>query len=82
MFHLALVAVFVKVLLPGHLKMPLLVPDYTWTQTDSTVYITLSLKGVKLGKVDILSTEEYVKVKLATKRLSETLEYITKKEER
>lgn len=62
--------------------MPLLVPDYTWTQTDSTVYITLSLKGVKLGKVDILSTEEYVKVKLATKRLSETLEYITKKEER
>lgn len=44
-------------------------PDYTWTQNDSTVYITLSLKGVKLGKVDILSTEEYVKVKLATKRL-------------
>ncbi|XP_026221798.1 dynein assembly factor 4, axonemal [Anabas testudineus] len=42
--------------------MPLLVTDYSWTQTDSTVYINVPLKGAKVGKVDILSTDEYVKV--------------------
>lgn len=47
--------------------MPLLVTDYSWTQTDSTVYINVPLKGVKVGKVDILSTDEYLKVTLANK---------------
>ncbi|XP_070763999.1 dynein axonemal assembly factor 4 [Enoplosus armatus] len=42
--------------------MPLLVTDHSWTQTDSTVYITVPLKGAKVGKVDILSTDEYLKV--------------------
>ncbi|XP_044048311.1 dynein assembly factor 4, axonemal [Siniperca chuatsi] len=42
--------------------MPLLVTDYSWTQTDSTVYITVPLKTAKVGKVDILSTDEYLKV--------------------
>ncbi|XP_061578147.1 dynein assembly factor 4, axonemal [Cololabis saira] len=42
--------------------MPLLVTDYSWTQTDSTVHISVPLKGVKVGKVDIVSTEEYLKV--------------------
>lgn len=45
-------------------KMPLLVTDYSWTQTDSTVYISVPLKGAKVGKVDILSTDEYLKVML------------------
>lgn len=45
--------------------MPLLVTDYSWTQTDSTVYISVPLKGATVGKVDILSTDEYLKVKLA-----------------
>ncbi|XP_038562633.1 dynein assembly factor 4, axonemal isoform X1 [Micropterus salmoides] len=42
--------------------MPLLVTDYSWTQTDSTVYISVPLKGATVGKVDILSTDEYLKV--------------------
>ncbi|KAA8590591.1 dynein axonemal assembly factor 4 [Etheostoma spectabile] len=42
--------------------MPLLVTDYSWTQTDSTVFISLPLKGRKVEKVDIMSTEEYLKV--------------------
>uniref|UniRef100_A0A3B4WST2 Dynein axonemal assembly factor 4 n=1 Tax=Seriola lalandi dorsalis TaxID=1841481 RepID=A0A3B4WST2_SERLL len=42
--------------------MPLLVTDYSWTQTDTTVYIHVPLKGAKVGKVDIVSTDEYLKV--------------------
>ncbi|KAM9854717.1 dynein axonemal assembly factor 4 [Aulostomus maculatus] len=42
--------------------MPLLVTDYSWTQTDSMVYIHVPLKGAKPGKVDILSSDEYLKV--------------------
>ncbi|KAM3609956.1 uncharacterized protein V6R79_022946 [Siganus canaliculatus] len=42
--------------------MPLLVTDHSWTQTDSTIYISLPLKGARAGKVDIVSTEEYLKV--------------------
>ncbi|XP_070686923.1 dynein axonemal assembly factor 4 isoform X2 [Pempheris klunzingeri] len=42
--------------------MPLQVTDYSWTQTDSTVYISVPLKGTRAGKVDILSSDEYLKV--------------------
>ncbi|KAM6936874.1 dynein axonemal assembly factor 4 [Xenentodon cancila] len=42
--------------------MPLLVTDYSWMQTDTTVHISVPLKGVKVGKVDIVSTDEYLKV--------------------
>ncbi|XP_028287121.1 dynein axonemal assembly factor 4 [Parambassis ranga] len=42
--------------------MPLLVSDYSWTQTESTVYINVPLKGAKAASVDILSTDEYIKV--------------------
>nr|XP_046251109.1 dynein assembly factor 4, axonemal isoform X2 [Scatophagus argus] len=42
--------------------MPLLVTDHAWTQTHSTVYISVPLKGAKVGKVDIMSTDEYLKV--------------------
>ncbi|KAM6980621.1 dynein axonemal assembly factor 4 [Aplochiton taeniatus] len=42
--------------------MPLIVKDYTWTQTESMVYINVPLKGAKAGKVDIFSTDEYLKV--------------------
>lgn len=47
--------------------MPLLVTDYSWTQTESTVYISVPLKGAKAGKVDILSTDDYLKVKTANR---------------
>lgn len=46
------------------MEMPLLVTDYSWTQTDSTVHINVPLKGAKAAKVDILCTDEYLKVKL------------------
>ncbi|KAK9517301.1 hypothetical protein VZT92_025184 [Zoarces viviparus] len=42
--------------------MPLLVTDYSWTQTDSTVCLSVPLKGARVGKVDIMSTDEYLKV--------------------
>ncbi|XP_070828893.1 dynein axonemal assembly factor 4 [Chaetodon trifascialis] len=42
--------------------MPLLVTDYSWTQTESTVYISVPLKGAKVAKVDIMCTDEYLKV--------------------
>ncbi|XP_041795712.1 dynein assembly factor 4, axonemal [Chelmon rostratus] len=42
--------------------MPLLVTDYSWTQTETAVYINVPLKGAKVGKVDILCTDEYLKV--------------------
>jgi hypothetical protein len=42
--------------------MPLIVKDYVWEETDKNVFITVPLKGVKAGKVDILSSEEYLKV--------------------
>ncbi|XP_047452629.1 dynein assembly factor 4, axonemal [Mugil cephalus] len=42
--------------------MPLLVSDFSWTQTDSMIYINVPLKGAKAAKVDIVSTDEYLKV--------------------
>ncbi|XP_041651989.1 dynein assembly factor 4, axonemal [Cheilinus undulatus] len=42
--------------------MPLLVTDYSWTQTETMVYISVPLKGATLSKVDIFSTDEYIKV--------------------
>ncbi|XP_074487600.1 dynein axonemal assembly factor 4 [Sebastes fasciatus] len=42
--------------------MPLLVTDYCWIQTDSSVCISVPLKGATAGKVNILSTDEYLKV--------------------
>ncbi|XP_061677651.1 dynein assembly factor 4, axonemal isoform X4 [Syngnathoides biaculeatus] len=40
--------------------MPLLVTDHSWTQTGSTVFISVPLNGVT--KVDIVSSDEYLKV--------------------
>ena len=42
--------------------MPLIVKDYAWEETEKNVFITVPLKGVKANKVDILSSEEYLKV--------------------
>lgn len=42
--------------------MPVLVKDYTWSETDTEVLITVPLKGVKPSKADIFSSEDYVKV--------------------
>ncbi|KAG7504535.1 dynein assembly factor 4, axonemal [Solea senegalensis] len=42
--------------------MPLLVTDYSWTQTETMVHVNVPLKGAKVGKVDIISSDEYLKV--------------------
>lgn len=44
--------------------MPLTVTDYTWTQSESTVYISVPLKGIKTINVDVICTDEYLKVSL------------------
>ncbi|XP_052438315.1 dynein assembly factor 4, axonemal [Carassius gibelio] len=42
--------------------MPLIVRDHTWTQNQSTVYISVPLKGVKSASVHVTCTDEYLKV--------------------
>ncbi|XP_029430899.1 dynein assembly factor 4, axonemal [Rhinatrema bivittatum] len=42
--------------------MPLTVRDYSWEQTLSEAYVSVPLKGVGAAKVDIFSTENYLKV--------------------
>ncbi|XP_055956232.1 dynein axonemal assembly factor 4 [Patella vulgata] len=42
--------------------MPIAVKDYSWDQNEKLVYLTVPLKGVKTNKVDIFSSEEYLKV--------------------
>ena len=44
--------------------MPLVVKDYTWEETDTMVWITVPLKGVKSNRVDITSCRDYLKVSL------------------
>ena len=42
--------------------MPIAVKDYHFEETDKLVFISVPLKGVKPSKVDIFSTEQYIKV--------------------
>ncbi|XP_046357216.2 dynein axonemal assembly factor 4-like [Haliotis rufescens] len=42
--------------------MPLIVKDFSWEENESTLFLTVPLKGVKANKVDIFSSEEYIKV--------------------
>jgi len=42
--------------------MPLLVKDYTWRQTENIVVIRVPLKGVHHSRVDIFSSDNYIKV--------------------
>jgi len=42
--------------------MPIAVRDFEWQQSEQMVYVTVPLKGVSRNKVDILSTEVYIKV--------------------
>ena len=45
--------------------MPILILDYSWKESDTTVIITVPLKGVKANKVDVFSTDQYLKVRHA-----------------
>jgi len=42
--------------------MPIAVRDFEWQQSDQMLFITIPLKGVTRNKVDILTTEVYIKV--------------------
>ncbi|TRY90154.1 hypothetical protein DNTS_033342 [Danionella cerebrum] len=44
------------------LEMPLIVRDYTWTQNRNTIYISVPLKGIKSTSVDVICTDDYLKV--------------------
>lgn len=41
--------------------MPILVKDFTWTQTDDTVHIRVPIKAVKREKVDLFTADSYIK---------------------
>ncbi len=70
--------------------MPIVVKDFTWQETDKHIFITVPLKGVKSEKLDILTTEEYIKVRsciiaqasLATCHLKEQQLFLTINRER
>uniref|UniRef100_A0A3P8UKZ1 Dynein axonemal assembly factor 4 n=1 Tax=Cynoglossus semilaevis TaxID=244447 RepID=A0A3P8UKZ1_CYNSE len=42
--------------------MPVIVTDFTWTQTEDAVRVHVPLKGARACKVDIISTDRYLKV--------------------
>ena len=42
--------------------MPIQVKDYKWQETETLVNIKVPLKGVVPAKVDIFSTDDYLKV--------------------
>ncbi|CAF0793962.1 unnamed protein product [Brachionus calyciflorus] len=42
--------------------MPIIVKDFTWTQSESKICINLPLKGTKANNVDILQSREFIKV--------------------
>ena len=48
--------------------MPITIKDYTWEETEKMLYVTVPLKGVKPNRVDIFSTEEYLKVSIPNYR--------------
>nr|XP_039263453.1 dynein assembly factor 4, axonemal-like [Styela clava] len=41
--------------------MPILVKDYSWTETKDKVHVTVPLKGVKTANVGLLCTNEFLK---------------------
>ena len=45
--------------------MPIIVKDFTWTQSNERVCINLPLKGTKSSNLDILSSTEYCKISYA-----------------
>lgn len=42
--------------------MPIIIKDFEWCETESKVEVTIPLKGVKAGNVDIFSTDRYLKI--------------------
>ena len=44
------------------ITMPIVIKDYKWEQSDTEIFITVPLKAVKTNKVDVFTSETYVKV--------------------
>ena len=44
------------------LRMPILVKDFSWSETETQLSLTVPLRGVKASKVDIFSSNLYIKV--------------------
>ncbi|XP_071488741.1 dynein axonemal assembly factor 4-like [Diadema antillarum] len=42
--------------------MPIAIKDYTWEETETTVHITVPIKGNSSSKADIFSSDDYIKV--------------------
>lgn len=42
--------------------MPVWLRDYSWRQTDAAVYVSLSLRGVRVAPANIFCTDQYLKV--------------------
>lgn len=49
--------------------MPIIVKDFTWTQSESRVCINLPLKGTKANNLDILNSLEFCKVKFKFQKI-------------
>lgn len=45
--------------------MPIIIKDFTWTQSDQFICINLPLKGTKARNLDVLNSTEYCKVSYA-----------------
>ena len=43
--------------------MPVIIKDYTWSETINEVVIIVPLKGANPSKADIFSSDDYVKVR-------------------
>ena len=53
--------------------MPIAVKDYTWEQSADSVFISVPLKGVFPSKVDIITTENYIKVCTLSTNIAQNL---------
>jgi hypothetical protein len=42
--------------------MPVIIRDINWEETDSNLVLHIPMKGAKASKVDILSSDQYLKV--------------------
>lgn len=42
--------------------MPIVVKDFTWSETETEVHVVVPLKGVRPAKADVYSTSTYIKV--------------------
>eukprot|EP00729_Bicosta_minor_P007842 gene7842-12593_t len=42
--------------------MPIVIKDYTWSETETEVHVIVPLKGVRPAKADVYSTATYIKV--------------------